>query len=165
MIASLSNSDGVGIDGFSLKLIKHVTNCLSNPLAEIFNRSIHTGVFPGRLKHAKITPVHKADDKLSINNYRSISILPVFSKVFEKLTHQRLVSFFIQKCNTICDNQYGFREKHSTYMALLNIIDQISTEMDNRRYYVGIFLDLSKAFDTIDHNILLTSLKYMILEE
>ena len=65
MIASLSNSDGVGIDGFSIKLIKHLTNCLSDPLAEIFNRSIHTGVFPDRLKHAKITPVHKADANCS----------------------------------------------------------------------------------------------------
>ena len=79
--------------------------------------------------------------------------------------HLTLTSFFIDKCNLICDNQYGFRAKHTTYMALLNIMDQISIEMDNRKYFIGIFLDLCKTFDTIDHNILLKKLEVMLSEE
>ena len=107
---------------------------MAEPLVSIFNKSFQTGVFPDRLKHAKITPTHKGDAKRLINNYRPISIQPVFSKFLEKLMHLRLMSFFIDKCNLICDNQYGFRAKHTTYMALLNIMDQISVEMDNRKY-------------------------------
>ena len=111
------------------------------------------------MKHAKVTPIYKTDDKLLVNNYRPISILPVFSKILEKLMHKRLMSFFIDKYNLICDNQYGFREKHSTYMAVLNILEQISAEMDKKKYSLGIFLDLSKAFDTIDHSRLLKKLE------
>ena len=92
---------------------------------------------------------------LSVNNYRPMSLLPVFSKVLEKLIHKRLVSFFVDKCNLLTEYQYGFKEKHSTYMAPLNIIDQISESLDVKKYFIGIFLDLSKAFDTIDHRILL----------
>ena len=98
----------------------------------------------------KLPPVHKGDDKRLINNYRPIFILPVFSKVLEKLIHFRLTPFFIDMCNLICDNQYGFRAKHTAYIALLNIMDEISVEIDNRKYSTGIFLDFSKAFDTID---------------
>ena len=73
--------------------------------------------------------------------------------------HQILISFFVDKCNLLSQNQYGFRAKHSTYMVLLNIIDQISAEMDSKKYSIDIFLDLSKAFDTINHNILLKKLE------
>ena len=86
--------------------------------------------FPGKLKLVKVTPVFKSNDKLSVNNYRPISLLPVFSKVLGKLMHKRLMYFFVDKCNLLTEYQYGFREKHSTYMALLNIIDQISEFLD-----------------------------------
>ena len=95
--------------------------------------------------------MHKGDDKRLINKYRLISILPVFSMVLEKLMHFRLTSFFIDMCKLICDNQYGFRAKHTAYMVLPNIMNEISVEMDHRKYSIGIFLDLSKAIDTVDH--------------
>ena len=101
--------------------------------------------------------VFKSDDKLSVNNYRPVSVLPVFSKILEKLMHKRIMDF-INKHNVLCENQYGFREQHSTYMAVLNMIDQISQEMENNNYSIGVFIDLSKAFDTIDHKILLEKL-------
>ena len=93
-----------------------------------------------------------------VNNYRPISVLLVFSKVFEKLMHNRSVSFLVDKCNVIKINQYGFRENHSTYMEFLTMLDQISQEIDNKTYSIRLFLDLSKAFDTIDHHILLQKL-------
>ena len=107
------------------------------------------------LKYAKVVPIYKEDDKLSVTNYWPISLLPVISKVLEKLTHKRLTSFFIEKCNLLSEHQYGFREKHSTYMALFDIIDEISESVDNNHFSIGVFLDLSKAFETIDHQILL----------
>ena len=72
--------------------------------------------------------------------------------------HKRLTSFFIEKCNLLSEQQYGFREKHSTYMALLDIIDDISESVDNKHFSIGVFLDLSKAFDTTEHRILLNKL-------
>ena len=92
-----------------------------------------------------------------ISNYRPISILPVFSKILEKIMYSRLQKFIDQQ-KILCANQYGFREKHSTYLALLNIIDYITEQLDSKAFTIGIFIDLSKAFDTIDHTILLKKL-------
>ena len=127
VVANLSNSNGIGIFySFSIRSITSVIEYLVEPLASIFNKSFQTGVFPDRLKHAKITPVDKGDDKLLISNESLIFILPVFSKVLEKLMHLRLTSFFIDECNLLYDNQYGFSAKHTTHMAFLNIMNQIS---------------------------------------
>ena len=93
VVANLSNSNGIGIDRFSIRSIKSVIEYLAEPLSSIFNKSFQTGVFPDRLKHTKITPVHKGDDKLLINNCCPISILPVFSKVLDKLMHLTLRHF------------------------------------------------------------------------
>ena len=110
------------------------------------------------MKHAKVIPAFKCDGKSVINNDRPISVLPIFSKVFEKLMYNRLSSF-VDKLKIVCDNQYGFRKQHSTYMALINIINQISQGIDDGKFTVSIFLDLSKAFDTSDHVILLSKLE------
>ena len=131
---------------------------MAEQLADIFNNSIVSEVFPDSLNDAKITPVFKTEDKKMVNNYRPISVLPVFSKVVENLMHKRLVSFLVDKCRVIITNQYEFRENHLTYMALFTMLDQISQEIDNKKYSIGLFLDLSKAFDTINHHILLQKL-------
>jgi hypothetical protein len=158
VVNKLANSKGIGLDGYSVKVIKHVISKIAFPLSLVFNQSFYTGIFPEKLKHAKVTPIFKNDDKLIINNYRPISVLPIFSKILEKLMHTRITAF-ISKYNILYENQYGFREKHSTHLAMINMIDQISEEMDAGNYSIGIFLDLSKAFDTIDHNILLQKLE------
>ena len=158
IVKSLKNSKGVGLDGFSVQVIKKVIESISNQLVIIFNKSLEMGIFPDKLKLAKIMPVYKSDDRQLLNNYRPISVLPIFSKILEKIMYSRLENF-IQKSNILCENQFGFREKHSTYMALLNIIDQISQQLDSKTLSLGIFIDLSKAFDTLDHNILLTKLE------
>ena len=141
IVGNCSTINGVGIDGFSIQTIKIIIPYgIAEQLANIFNESIASGVFPDSLKHAKITPVFKTVDKCMVNNnYRPISVLPVFSKVFEKLMHKRLVSFLVDKCNVIKTNQYGFRENHSTSMALLTMLDQITEEI----YKKSIQLDCS----------------------
>ena len=126
IVGNVSTSNGVDIYGFSIKTIKTIIPYIAEQLADIFNKSIVSGVLPDSLKHAKITPVFKTENKCMVNNSRPISVLPVFSKVFKKLMHKRLVSFLVDKCNVIKTNQYRFRENHSAYMALLTMLDQIN---------------------------------------
>ena len=106
--------------------------------------SLKTGIFPDKLKTAKVPPVFKSDNKKLVNNYRPISILPVFSKFFEKLMYNRLLSY-LDKINILTDKQYRFREKYSTYMAIINLVDQISDELDKKHFTLGIFIDLSSS--------------------
>ena len=108
----MSNSKGFGLDGFSTAVITSVISHIANPLSDIFNHSFKTGIFPDILKHAKVTPVSKSDDKL-VKNYRPISVLPVFSKILEKLMRNTLISFLVEKHNLIYENQYGYRERET----------------------------------------------------
>ena len=100
----------------------------------------------------------KNDSPEIISNYRPISVLPVFSKVFEKCIYRRLSEFFA-KCNILYGNQYGFRASHSTFHALLNFVNKVDNSIDKGEFMIGLFIDLSKAFDTLDHNILLYKLQ------
>jgi hypothetical protein len=110
------------------------------------------------MKIAKVIPIFKNEDKKLISNYRPISVLPIFSKILEKIMYRRVITYF-ENNKFLTGKQYGFREKHSTYMALIELIDRITEELDNKKFSLGIFIDLSKAFDTIDHKILLDKLQ------
>ena len=112
--------------------------------------SVLSGIYPGKLKHAKVTPIYKADDETDPNNYRPISLLSVFNRIFEKLMYKRLQSF-LNKNDILVKSQYGFREKCSTQHAILDILSKIQNNIDKRLYSCGIFSDLKKAFDTVDH--------------
>jgi len=127
------------------------------PLTEIINCSMLYGIVPNQLKEAKVVPVFKKGDKDSLINYRPISVLPYFAKYLEKVMYDRLSSY-IHGANILQQSQYGFRQNHSTYMALLDMEDKITKAIDNNEYSVGIFIDLAKAFDTVDHGILLKKL-------
>ena len=115
--------------------------------------------FPQILKVGKITPVYKKDDPQKLGNYRPISILSIFGKIFEKVIYSRLYSF-MASVNVIYNMQFGFRKNHSTSHAINYSINKILGEVEKKRHVIGIFINLSKAFDTIDHKKLLIKLEH-----
>jgi hypothetical protein len=147
-----------GIDGIHSKVIKATYHKFISPLTHIFNLSLSQGFFPNEMKIAKVVPLFKSGDSQHVTNYRPVSILPLFSKMFEKLMFNRLHNF-IESNNLIYEYQFGFRTKYSTNLALIILIDKILSAIDSGNLVIGVFLDLKKAFDTVNHNILLNKLQ------
>ena len=139
-------------------LIKIASTPLSNIVCHIYNNSFETGIYPTKLKFATVTPAHKADSKMTLNNYRPISVLPIFSKVLERLMHRRLFNF-LSSNGTLFEHQYGFQPKKTTNMTILDIYAQIVQSFENNDIACPVFLDFAKAFDTVNHNILLEKLE------
>ena len=160
IIFGLKNKKSYGIDGISSHIFKNFALELAVPISDIFNMSILNGIVPDIMKIAKVIPVYKSkgDAKL-FTNYRPISLLPVLSKLLEKVVHKRLYSYLI-KHQILYESQYGFRESHSTTNAISELTSHILENFDKRKMTLSVFLDLSKAFDTIDHNILLKKLDH-----
>ena len=147
-----------GFDEISAKFIKSCyLDAIANPLTYIINQSFEMGIFPSDMKIAKVLPIYKTNDPTTFKNYRPISLLPTFSKIIEKLVHKRLYKF-VALHNILSPSQFGFRENLSTELAILEMQDKIVKALTNNRHCIGIFLDLAKAFDTINHNILLKKL-------
>ena len=132
IIANLKQTDSVGHDNIPLKLVRHCKSELAEILSDINNHTILEGVFPNSLKIAKVIPVFKAGDVKSVTNYRPISILPVFSKIFEKVIYKRLDDF-LAKNEILHKNQFGFRAKLSTCAALLQLVDKITESIDKKK--------------------------------
>jgi len=132
---------------------------MSKLLSSIFNLSFSSGIFPNILKVANIVPIHKKESKLLVSNYRPISLLSNIDKILERLMYNRLYNF-LDKSLVIYDLQFGFRQKYSTSYALLHLTETIRQALDKGDFACGIFVDLQKAFDTVDINILLAKLQY-----
>ena len=141
-----------------IPVIKHCANILSPVLSKFYNRFMRLGIFPNILKTGIVSPVLKKGNPQLLENYRPISTLPIFSKIFEKLIYSRLYDYLIAK-NVLYEKQFGFRKNHSTSHAINYSIKHIADKIEQKKHVIGIFLDLSKAFDTICHSKLLTKLE------
>ena len=160
IILSLANKDSVGIDGMSTTFLKRICEPISRPLSFIVNQSLFSGIFPDRLKIAKVIPLYKNNDESEqhFQNYRPISILTAISKVFEKVMNLQLTQY-LNVNGKFAPNQYGFRKNHSTELAATELLDRLTQDTMKEQNPFSIFIDLSKAFDTLDHEILLYKLK------
>ena len=162
LIISLVNKHSSGHDNISNHMLKWLHPVITEPLSTIFNLSIKHGIFPDYMKIAEIVPLHKGGDESLCNNYRPISLLITISKILEKLIYKRTYSF-LEKNNILFQSQYGFRTNHSCADAIAELVGEMTKNKENGLYTAGIFLDLSKAFDTLPHKILLNKMtKYGI---
>ena len=134
-----------------------ISPSIFEPLRYISNLSIEKGIFPDQLKIAKVTPLFKKGDNVLMDNYCPISVLPCFSKVLERIIYSRLYSFFSEN-NILYKKQFGFQKQHSTDHAIVYLVNEILNSFENNCYTLGVFIDLTKAFDMVDHNILLKQL-------
>ncbi len=152
VIASMKNKRSLDNNNISSWLLKQIKCDILAPLYILINKSMETGVVPDCLKVAKVIPIHKAKDKALFSNYRPISILPIISKVLEKIVHKRVSNFINDR---LAKSQYGFRSKHSTIHAVSQFYINTMETIEQKQHTLATYLDLSRAFDTLDYSVLL----------
>ena len=159
IISALQVQKSPGIDGIPNKALKISAEVIVTPLTHIINHSLSKGVFPECLKTAKVIPLFKKGDETLCSNYRPISLLSCFHKLFEKVMKSKLLEY-LDENNVLYKYQFGFRKTHSTNLALLEVTEQLYANLDVDNYGLGIYLDFQKAFDTVNHEILLDKLHH-----
>jgi len=155
IIKSLNLKKSSGYEEISTKILKISAPFITSPLNYICNKSLLSGIFPTQLKYSIIKPVYKKGDRDNVANYRPISLLTAFSKVFERIIYDRLLQH-TETNNILTDEQFGFRTFSSTEKASYKLIDGILDALNNKMMVGGIFCNLQKAFDCVNHSILLT---------
>ena len=159
VIDNLENKNSSGHDGISNKLLKTIKGDISQSLTIIINQMLTTGIFLDDFKLSKVIPLFKKGDSFLLINYRPISLLPTISKILERVIHDQMYEYF-NKFDLLAEQQYGFRKQHSTEYAAVKLIDHVSREMEAGIIPANVYIDLSKAFDTLTFDILLYKLKY-----
>ena len=149
----------MGSSSIPVSIFKILKGALSEPLQMIFNASFLTGIVPERFKLARVIPVFTKGSQVSLSNYRPTSLSSIFNKLLEKLVFNRL-SNYLEKRELIYSKQFGFQSHHSTVHAVLSIINKVQKAIEDREYSCAIFLDFSKAYDTVNHAILLTKREF-----
>ena len=159
LVSRFSNKTSEDVQSVCMKLIKNVIHHIVKPYTYICNLSLMSGIFPDDLKVAKVLPLYKSGILNEVSNYRPVSILPQLSTILEKLFEVRLRKY-IDKHEFLFKGQYGFRTNHSTNLALNEMVNIILNALDNKMFSLGVFIDLKKAFDTVDHRLLVEKFKY-----
>ena len=154
----LKNGKAPGPDGVPTNLVKDAANFIAKPLMMIFNASLKQGIFPNIWKLAKITPVFKSGAGNEENNYRPISVLSFFAKLFEKVVNDQLSDFLLSN-RKLTMSQFAYRKLHSTITSLISVSDYWYENIDKNNVNFALFLDLKKAFDTVDHEILIRKMQ------
>ena len=158
-LSRLKSTKATGLDKIPARLLKDAAPMITKPITDIINKTFLTGKIPRQWKEAKVTPTFKAGSKGNENNYRPISVLPLFSKVMERAAQVQLLQFMTQN-NVLSMFQSGFRKMHSTETAVVHLVDQILEGMDGQKLTGAVFIDLKKAFDLVNHQCLLHKLEH-----
>ena len=157
IISKLPNKGSSGYDNISNKLLKQIRDEISEPLCELFNASLKQGKFPSNMKLSEVILLHKGKSRDAPENYRPISLLITISKVLEKLVYKRVYGF-LDSNGSLYTSQYRFRSNHLTDNAVTELLGEVLKNLENKKYTLAIFLNLSKAFDTLEHEIVIKKL-------
>ena len=158
MIGNLPSGKATGPDDINVRILKLVASVLCEPLTRLFNLSLEKGCFPSKWKIARVTPLHKDGARDNRDNYRPISVLSVLSKLLEKHVARSFMDYLLQN-GLLYEMQSAFRQGHSTESALISLTDQILLSLDQDKVTGMVFVDFRKAFDVVDHQLLMTKLR------